>query len=305
MGWLQLLFGLKAPVDRKTYLRVGLGLAVLKYAIDFSVVYLTTGKIWTLIAYLSPVLALRHKAIDPAPEMLLWAMAAYALPFAWVGLSMSVRRAADAGFSPWFGVGFLLPLWNWITIVWLCFAPSKAGWSADDDGEILPVDVRTAMASVGLGVALTMSMVATSVFILGDYGWSLFIGTPFVVGMLSGWLTNRSGRRSVSASVTTALLAITLSGLATLLFALEGVICIGMAAVPAYVVAVAGALLGRAIAGSRRTKDLLNISIIIALLPLLAGAESLDTRSPLLEVESMVVIDGTPMEVWEKVIQFS
>ncbi len=305
MGWLQLLFGLKAPVDRKTYLRVGLGLAVLKYAIDFSVVYLTTGKIWTLIAYLSPVLALRHKAIDPAPEMLLWAMAAYALPFAWVGLSMSVRRAADAGFSPWFGVGFLLPLWNWITIVWLCFAPSKAGWSADDDGEILPVDVRTAMASVGLGVALTMSMVATSVFILGDYGWSLFIGTPFVVGMLSGWLTNRSGRRSVSASVTTALLAITLSGLATLLFALEGVICIGMAAVPAYVVAVAGALLGRAIAGSRRTKDLLNISIIIALLPLLAGAESLDTRSPLLEVESMVVIDGTPMEVWEKVIHFS
>ncbi len=305
MRLLRLLFGLKAPIDQKTYIRAGLALAALKYALDFTVVYLTTGKIWTLVAYLSPILVLRHKAIDPAPEMLLWAMAAYTLPFAWIGLTMSVRRAADAGYSPWIGAAFLLPIWNWITILYLCLKPTKAGWQPEEDGELLPVDVRTVLLSVGLGVALTMSMVATSVFILGDYGWSLFIGTPFVVGMLSGWLTNRSGRRSVGASIVTAIASITLSAIATLLFALEGVICIGMAAIPAYFVAIAGALLGRAIAGSKRANDVMGLSIIIALLPFMAGAESLDTRSPLFEVETTVVIDGTPMEVWDKVIHFS
>ena len=99
MRILQLLFGLKSPVDRKTYLIAGFSLAALKYAIDAVLVYLTTGKVWSLLAYLSPVLMLRAEALGngPAPEMLLWGMAAYALPFAWVGLSMSVRRAADSG----------------------------------------------------------------------------------------------------------------------------------------------------------------------------------------------------------------
>lgn len=306
MNLLKLLFGLSHPVDRKTYLVAGFSLAALKYAADFTVVYLSTGKIWTLAAYLSPVLAIRHKAVDPAPEMLLWAMAAYALPFAWVGLSMSVRRALDAGLSPWLGVGFLVPGLNWLTILGLCLRGSRAPLpSAQSSTELLPLDLRTAMASVGIGVALTMSMVATSVFVLGDYGWSLFIGTPFVVGMIAGWLTNRNGKRSVFASLATAATAIVLSGATTLLFALEGIICIAMAAAPAMVVALAGALLGRAIANWKLAKDVLGLTLLAAALPFLAGAESVDSRSPLFEVETTVEIDAPPEVVWHHVVNFT
>ena len=139
-------------------------------------------------------------ALRPAPEMLLWGMAAYALPFAWIGLSMSVRRAANAGLSPWVGVGFLLPVINWITILVLSSRKESGEWHREEAREQVPLELRTALLSVGIGVALSMSMVATSVFILKDYGWSLFIGTPFVVGVVAGYLTNRSGRRSMAAA---------------------------------------------------------------------------------------------------------
>ena len=305
MRILRLLFGLREEVDRKTYVIAGLTLAVIKYGIDFAAVYFTTGKIWTLWAYLSPVLIFREEAIRPAPEPLLWAMAAYALPFAWVGLSMSVRRAANAGLSPWVGVGFLLPGLNWLVILVLSFVPTRARWVSKEH-ELVPLNLRNAVTSIGLGVALTMSMVATSVYVLGDYGWSLFVGTPFVVGMVAGFLTNRDGKRSLVATAGSAIVAIGLSALAILLFALEGIICIAMAAIPAAIVSIAGSFIGRAIALMNvRGKNAAGVGLVILSLPFIAGAESLDTSNPLYEVETAVVIDASPHEVWDAVINFS
>ena len=120
-----LLFGLSRQVDRKTYLVVGLALGVIKYAIDFAVVRLLSGGTWTLAAYLTPSLALRLDALGKEPGPLPWIMLGYALPFAWVGVSMSVRRAADSGISPWWGLGFFVPFANYVLIACLCVLPSK------------------------------------------------------------------------------------------------------------------------------------------------------------------------------------
>lgn len=304
MKLLRVLFGLREEVDRKTYILAGLTLAVLKYAIDFAAVYLTTGKVWTLWAYLSPVLVFRQEAIRPAPEPLLWIMAAYALPFAWVGLSMSVRRAANAGITPWAGVGFLIPGANWLVIAFLCALPTRAEWSRED-GEQVPLDLKNTFFSIAIGVALTMSMVATSVYVLGEYGWSLFIGTPFVVGMVAGFLTNRDAKRGWLATAGSAALAIGLSALAILLFALEGIVCIAMAAAPATIVAIAGSFIGRAVALVKVRKNASSVGLIMLCLPIIAGAESLDDSQPLYEVETAVIIDASPMKVWDEVIGFS
>lgn len=309
MALIRLLFGLTAPINQKTYLIAGLALAALKYAIDFTVVYLTTGKVWTLFAYLSPMLIVRHEAIRPAPEYLLWAMAMYALPFAWIGLSMSVRRAADAGLSPWLGIGFLAPLFNFVFIGILCLLPSRSPQDAtvEISDKSSPVDLKAAFMGIGTGVVLTLAMVAFSVFVLGEYGWSLFIGTPLVVGMLVGYFTNRNDQRTVGSTLTSAAVAITLSGLATLLFAIEGIICITMAMIPAMIVALPGSLVGRAIANSSlgRGKNIPSITAVLLALPILGGAETLDTSSPLYEVVTVVEIDATPQDVWDHVIDFS
>ncbi len=307
MQVLRLLFGLSDPVNRKTYIVAGFSLAALKYALDSALVYATTGKIWTPLAYLSPTLFFRQEVVGSRPEWLLWLMAFYTLPFAWIGLSMSVRRAADSGQSPWFGVGFLVPIFNWFTILNLCiFRSDKGAWQSNSDRDTVPVDLRTVMLTLAIGVALTLAMVAFSVELLGEYGWALFIGTPLAVGMTAGFLANRVERRPVGVTIGLAVTSICLGGVALLLFALEGVICLLMAAIPAVVLGIGGSLIGRAIAisASPRRASSLNAVAAVLFLPILAGTEKLDRSTTSYEVETAVEIDASPLEVWPHVIDF-
>src|SRR5262245_36281168 len=117
MKVLRLWFGLSASVTRRAYLASGASLMVLKLAIDNALAYAATGKTWPLLAYLAPSWALKEGAFAPTPEWMLLAMAMVALPFTWIGVSMSVRRVADAGLSPFVGFLFLVPLVNYVAMV--------------------------------------------------------------------------------------------------------------------------------------------------------------------------------------------
>src|SRR5215831_7009351 len=97
---LGLLAGLRAPVPRRPYIAWGLGLAVAKFLIDSAIVYGFTRHLWSPLGYVVPSLVLRNDAVGSAPEMMQVLLVVLALPFLWIGLSMSVRRAADAGRSP-------------------------------------------------------------------------------------------------------------------------------------------------------------------------------------------------------------
>lgn len=304
MKLLTFLFGLSASVSRTQYLAAGFGLAALKFAIDSVVLYIINEKFWDPLIYLSPLLLQRVDFIRPAPEEALWMMVFYSLPFAWVGLSMSVRRAATAGVSPWIGAGFLLPGLNFLVIAALSILPSRTDWELETD-EKVPITLKSAMLAIGLGVALTMSMVATSVFILGEYGWSLFVATPFVVGAVAGFLTNKDGRSGAWHTIGICILTVLLSAAATMLFALEGVICLVLALPPAIVATTAGGLVGRAVALSRLKSRARSVGILVLLLPFLAGAESLQRDEPEFVVMTAVEIDAAPEEVWPHVVNFT
>jgi hypothetical protein len=100
MTTLGYLLRLRARVTRGPYLRWGLGLALLKFVLDTAVVWACTRRAWSPLGYLVPSFVLRDHAVGPAPEVMYLLLAALALPFLWIGVSMSVRRAADAGISP-------------------------------------------------------------------------------------------------------------------------------------------------------------------------------------------------------------
>src|SRR6185503_8751657 len=93
----RLWFGLGDPVSRRAYLATGAALMAVKYGLDAGLVYLSSGHFWHPLAYLSPILTLRTKSVPNAPEWLFLVMAVMTLPFMWIGVSMSVRRAASAG----------------------------------------------------------------------------------------------------------------------------------------------------------------------------------------------------------------
>jgi uncharacterized membrane protein YhaH (DUF805 family) len=314
---LRLWFGFRDPVTRRAYLASGAALMAFKYAVDALLVYRTMHVLWSPIAYLSPLYSLRVRDFQSAPQWLVVAMAIFALPFMWIGVTMSVRRAVDAGLSAWVGVLFMVPILNYAVMLLLSVVPPKAGvvWSpqpttvyrgADQAPPSLHIDsgVKSALLGVAVAVAVGLAMIGISVYALGLYGASLFVVTPFVMGAASAFFYNRPYARETSKTLLVALASCVIAGSALMLFALEGLVCLAMAFPIAGGIAALGALVGRAIAVHTRT-GAAETAAMLLMLPPAAGAEAKLQAGPVHEVVSTIEIDAPPERVWPNVIGFS
>src|SRR5439155_569639 len=109
-----------------TYLVHGAGLMLFKYGADAAVVWAFTHRLWTPLTYLNPPWVLREQLLRDAPAWLAPALVLWTLPFLWVGVSMTLRRAVDAGRSPWWCLLFFVPCVNYAGMLWLALLPSRA-----------------------------------------------------------------------------------------------------------------------------------------------------------------------------------
>ncbi len=325
MHTLALLFGLRARVPRKAYLVWGFALAALKIALDTAIVYGGTHKLWSPLGYILPSVVLRQEAVGAGPTAMHALLVVTALPFLWIGLTMSVRRAADAGVSPWLGMGFVVPVLSYFTILALAILPTKAesAWApaplrpyrtAAPGGseapppsvEVLPSGMRAALLGLLASMAIGLSMLWLTVYGLGAYGTALFFATPFAMGAASAAVYNQRGVRPLGKTIGVALLGVGLTGCCCLLFAVEGVICLLMALPIAAVVSVVGAVVGWAIASQRSAQPgPRGAGALLFVLPLFATAEA-KVQAPILrDVRTAIEIDAPPERVWPNVIGFS
>ena len=98
----------------------------LKYAVEAVVIHHFTGRWLTPLDYFTPLLASRQAAVGHSEGLLLFLLA-WTLPFLWIGVSMTVRRAEDAGWSPLVAVPlFFMPIVNYLFMLALCVLPSRA-----------------------------------------------------------------------------------------------------------------------------------------------------------------------------------
>jgi uncharacterized membrane protein YhaH (DUF805 family) len=118
-------FGCKDAVSAKSYLRSGMLLAALKGVAELALVYAATGKVYGFHTYFFPR-AFPAEDAQLAPAWLLWTRLLLNLPFVWITLSMSIRRARDAALSPFVGFMVLIPVLNIFAIVPLCVMGSVA-----------------------------------------------------------------------------------------------------------------------------------------------------------------------------------
>lgn len=304
-GLWELLFGLTRPVGPGSYVAVGTVLMAFKYGVEAAVVRATTGAVLTPWAFVNPSIESRTLLLQGAPEWVGWAMVIWSLPFLWIALSMSVRRAADAGTSPWLGLGVLLPLVNLALMLMLCVLPHKPPWPADADA---PKPAAPWWPHVVRGLALSLVvgglMIWISVYGLGGYGAALFLGTPMVMSATASYVANRAAPRSYGWAGAIGLLSMICGVAALSLFALEGVICIAMAMPLLAPIGAAGGLLGKAIADANRAPRRYETVSVIACLPLWAAAETYMVPAPEYEVLSSVLIEAPCETVWEHVIEF-
>src|SRR3954471_3407430 len=97
--YLRLWFTFEQRVDRRTYLLSGLFLVALKYAGDVALVWTGTGRIWDPFMYQRSLIGLMGGELKDAPVSIIAGLAIWAIPFLWIGMSMSMRRAIDANIS--------------------------------------------------------------------------------------------------------------------------------------------------------------------------------------------------------------
>src|SRR5438552_15437829 len=200
--WLRLWFSFSDPVDRGTYLRHGLGLMALKYAIDALLIWRFAGRIWTLSNYLSPLLSTRQQLLRDAPPWLLPLLVVIALPFLWIGVSMTMRRAVDAGASPWVALFFFVPGLNLILMMVLCLPPSRPRRMApfDDMASSAPERFQSAMLGVAAALAITLVSVLVVVYLRRRYSTGLFLGVPLTIGYITAYIYNFRVDRQVGVS---------------------------------------------------------------------------------------------------------
>ncbi len=270
-----------------------------------------TKRVWTPVSYLAPSLILRQQAIGhDGPMPLYAALGIITLPFLWIGMSMSVRRAADAGLSPWFGITFIVPIINYVAMAVLACLPTTARTAAWNDESAPPPSVqmdagaKRAILAVLVSVVEALGMTALAVYGLGSYGAVLFLVTPCLIGATAARIYNTPQPRPLGATLVVAIFGILAAGGSILLVGIEGLLCLAMAFPIAAALAVLGALVAWAIS-ARSLAGPAPAALVLVLLPGAAGVEAMVVKPELRAVTTSVEIDAPPDAVWPNVIGFS
>jgi hypothetical protein len=306
-GLLSLWFGLSKEVGRLPYALSGFGLMAFKYLVEAGVIYYFTQRFFTPTDFVNPLLSIRQQYLAaPAPEWLSWAIFLWSFPFLWIAVSMSVRRAVNAGATAWLGLMVIVPVANLVIMLILAFLPSRGKSLVVQSRPEPVVDqyISSALLGIVASVVICLIMLSISVYFFRDYGLTLFMGTPILMGAASAYIFNRPRVRTLGSSLLVAQLAILISGMTLLIFAFEGILCLAMLYPFAMLMGLLGGLIGFSVAAIAPQKAV-TLVVPALLLPLLSGAEQAYRVVPEYEVISVVEIDATPERVWPHVIGFS
>ena len=296
------LFCWEGRVTRRQYFAAGVLLMLLKYALD-STVARFFGREWHFWYYVLPPNQESLWRGHVSFYAVLWAIA---IPFFWVGFTLTLRRLRDARQAAKWSFLFFLPLANFALFAGLSLLPSRPASQPN------PVAASAAQSDVpvAIAVALTVVLATALVYISADvlmlYAWGLFLGVPFLIGFVSGWIFNLNTLHSRTQTTSVGCFTTAATGLALLFLRWEGAICLLMALPLAMPFAIAGSLFAWHMLRWRQRPPATTLAAWIFLLPLLMlGEQAAHLQPPLHPVVTSVVIDAPPAVVWKQVVAFS
>jgi hypothetical protein len=221
---------------------------------------------------------------------------------AWALAALSFRRATNANADPWIAAASVVPIVQIPAILFLCLVPAQ----------IRSEDVRVAADSAGhvswsiavqgmlAGTTFSVASVALGALVFGTYGYGMFVLSPLMIGGLTGYLANRPHDIGTGSTAILALGATGLGGIALVVVALEGILCLALAFPLTLGLALLGGALGRKIANAKRATALSFMSV--TLLPLAFVVER--EFPPVAQFRSHQAIDvaAPPARVWDAIV---
>ena len=306
-------------VSRGKYAAVGLLGAAIKHNLDRLVAAAMLKNNVTFFNYCAPLgKAARLNHLTNTEAKFLATLLLFSIPFLWVGVAMTVRRLRDAALPVWLVTLFFIPALNVLFFFALCALPPKergedaegAPWPGPHglDGIIPQSHFGSAVLSIFLTSVLGLAFLALGTLVIGAYGWGLFVALPFCLGMFSVLLYSYHAPRDWWTCLNVALLPVGVLGAALILIAMEGVICVLMAAPFALGLAALGGMLGYTIQAHhwRPKQRPAMLSLLILLLPAAFGMErAAGLQAPVFRVRTAIEVNAPPEKVWNEVVAFA
>jgi hypothetical protein len=324
------------------FFAIGVSLFALKFALDRTVATLCFGRGWSVLNYLIPNETYTLPSLPPEERTFYLTMIAVALPFVCIGIVATLRRLRDAGLPSSLVGLFFVPAINLLFFAALSVVPTAR--RRDEDEPAPPLDVlpaepadvgalpkgvdarspdnsffaafmpRTDTGSAIFAAFAAALLAAATTFlaanVMRDYGWGLFVGMPFFVGMAAAVLHGYRRPRTMGQCVRTALSATVLAAMIMIVVALEGAGCLIMLMPLALPIAALGAACGYAIQarpergdGEGSVNTLWATSLMLPMM--IVGEASLRRDTPaVFAVTTIVEVAAPPEKVWPHVIEF-
>jgi hypothetical protein len=307
-------------IDRLPFALIGIVAFGIKHNLDVLVATRGYGRHWDLFRYLMPGdQPLRVIAQNPSETHLFLSLLALALPFVGVGVVLTVHRLRSIGLPLWLAAFFFVPLVNLLFFFLLSVLPARGPRTSPQPSlgsaagslfnRLLPErPMESAVISSLLIAAVGALLAVLSTNLLSNYGWGLFVGLPFCLGLLGAVLHGARHPRSRKECLSVAVLSVFFTGMTLLAVAAEGLVCLAMALPIALPLAILGGLVGHAIQSSTRDRHAAQTSsfLVFFCLPLVMYFESFQAHPPsLLMVRSAVIVKAPPKTVWRQLVAFS
>jgi len=241
-------------------------------------------------------------ALGPPEKYFLLAMSSVALPFAWLGLSLTVKRLRSVQYPLSYLLLFFVPFINLLMFLRLSILPPSKN---------VQVERSTDRTGVAFAILTSIAVCTAAVFLAGhylDYGWALFVGTPFCMGFLSASLYAWKEPRTIGQCLNISVLTCLTAGGVLLAFAFEGIICILMAAPLALALAALGAMAAFYIQPHRlKPVSATAMLLLFAIFPSVAvrTESKMPKQAGEFLVTSSIEVNAPPEVVWRNVVTFA
>lgn len=309
----------EGTIGRKQYATIGCVALTLKYLLDRSIAVGIFHRPWAIWNYFVPFgRQTQISQLQADQRSFAVVMLAVAIPFIWLGIALTVQRLRDAGQPLWLVVLFFIPVINILFFLMLCAVGSNARAPREQampwpetrslDAWIPRSPIGAGFVAIGATVIVGLIFALLSTQTLRSYGLGLFVALPFCLGLFSVLVYSYHEPRSLGSCLTVSLVPIGLLGVVLLVVAIEGLVCLLMAAPFALGLAALGGALGYAIqSGYWKNRDApAMLSVVLLFTPTFLGAEHWVKPEPeTFMVKTAIEVNAPPEAVWKRVVVFS
>jgi uncharacterized membrane protein YhaH (DUF805 family) len=308
------LWSLSGPIDRRSYTIAGGAVLLVQNVVIRLVATALYDDLWSVFdQYLTLYGLLESPFHEPVSGEVALSVAATSLPFTLLVIWLTVRRLNTFQVSRWWALLMVVPPTSLAVFLVLSVIPStprrqpRNAGDPPSDASLIP---ESAAGSAWFSVVATVPLAVLAAVVatqgLETYGWGLFVILPFWLGMASAILYGYRRDRTWAQSLGIGILANVMFGMLLLVLALEGLVCIIMAAPIGALLGAIGGITGYLLQSYfGLTKSIAAVVVLLAMVPFVMGIEGADSSEPAeLLVESSVDIDAPPEVVWREVVAF-